>query len=506
MFFYKRVFVLEIIVLLIVSFNWIKEEKKYNDFWKNVPNSGIAKIISFKEEKEYRNQYVIKYQRYKFLLYTDKKQEFKYGDIITFTGNFQKPKSDYARYLKQNRIYGILKVEIIEKIDTEKDIFYGIEKFKENLKENLFKVFDNEQAGFLAGLLLGDKSEVLENTKEDFQNSSLSHILAISGMHVVYVTIGTKWVLDLITPKQRFKNGFMILFLMFFAIFTGGSPSCLRACIMCSFVFFSKLVYRQPNFYMSLLLSLDIILLINCYYIKSIGLWLSYFSTFGIVYFNLENDITYKNRFLKFIFQSIRVSITCNLMIIPIVWNCYNTVSLTFWISNLIASIIIGPILILGYSFLFLGKFISWFSFIEKNLLNLLFSIANFFGNFKISRILVPSIPIYFWVLYYALLIGGKYFWSYQEIFQKWKKFVFGSLIFFLVLGIIIFIPKNDSLEIHFLNVGQGDCTLIVTPKRQTILIDGGNNEGYDYGKNVVAPYLLKNGFYKIDYMMVSHR
>ena len=499
MFFYKKVLVLEIIVLMIVSFNWIKEEKQYNDFFESLPSTGIAKIISFKEEKEYRNQYIVEYHKYKFLLYTDKKSEFKYGDVVAFTGNFEKAKSsgnrkifDYSRYLRQNKIYGILKVEKVRKLYTEKDIAYYIENFKRKLKGNLFLVFDSNEAGFLAGLLLGDKSEVLETTKEDFQNSSLSHILAISGMHVVYVTMGMKWILDLLTPRQRFKNGFMIFFLIFFAIFTGSSPSCLRACIMCSIVFFSKLVYRQPNFYMSLLVSLDVILIINCYYLESVGLWLSFLTTFGIVYFNPKNTVM--------------VSIVCNAMIIPIVWNCYNKVSLVFCFSNLIASILIGPIMILGYIHLFLGSIISCFAFAEKALLTVLFQVAEFFSSFKISRILVPSIPVYFWVFYYILLIGFKYFYCHKDIFQKWKKSIIGIIILFFIIGIIILIPKENDLEIHFLNVGQGDCTLIITPKKKTILIDGGNNEGYDYGKNVIVTYLLKNGFCKVDYIMISHR
>ena len=69
----------------------------------------------------------------------------------------------------------------------------------------------------------------------------------------------------------------------------------------------------------------------------------------------------------------------------------------------------------------------------------------------------------------------------------------------------LIFYEKQN-LEIHFLDVGQGDCTLIITPENRKILIDGGNNEGYDNGENVVAPYLLKNGITKIDYVVISHR
>ena len=76
------------------------------------------------------------------------------------------------------------------------------------------------------------------------------------------------------------------------------------------------------------------------------------------------------------------------------------------------------------------------------------------------------------------------------------------------ILGIIIIlnlIPKD--LKIHFVDVGQGDCTFIVTPQNKTILIDGGGSElgSFDVGKNTLIPYILDRGYTKIDYIIVSH-
>jgi competence protein ComEC len=53
--------------------------------------------------------------------------------------------------------------------------------------------------------------------------------------------------------------------------------------------------------------------------------------------------------------------------------------------------------------------------------------------------------------------------------------------------------------------LGNGDCTLVITETRKTILVDGGNNIDYDYGENVVMPYLLKHGISSLDYIMISH-
>ena len=409
---------------------------------------------------------------------------------------------DYSRYLKQQKIYGILELEELQFIGKEKDFFYYIENLKGELKQNLFLIFDNEKAGFLSGLLLGEKRDVLEETKISFRDSNLSHILAISGMHVTYVSFGVKFLLDRITYNQRLKNGLMIAFLIFFAVFTGGSPSCLRACIMCSMIFLSKTVYRKNDFYISMLISLDIIFILNPYNIESVGLWLSYLSTFGMVYINQIKWLENKNK----IFQNICSSLSCNLMIFPVICNCYHKISLTFLISNLLISFAISPIMIFGYIHLFLGKFSIIFSFIEMVLLDFILGVGKFFGNLQLSKIIFPSIPIYFWIIYYLIILSSIYFYKHKELFEQLKMYLKYIVIIFIGIMIIFCVPKKSYFEIHFLDVGQGDCTLIITPSRKTILIDGGNNEGYDNGENVVAPYLLNNGISKINYLVVSHR
>ena len=75
-----------------------------------------------------------------------------------------------------------------------------------------------------------------------------------------------------------------------------------------------------------------------------------------------------------------------------------------------------------------------------------------------------------------------------------------------LVVIMAIFINKvPHDLEIYFIDVGQGDSSLIVTPQNQTILIDGGGSETYDVGENILVPYLLDRKIKKVDYIIISH-
>ena len=86
------------------------------------------------------------------------------------------------------------------------------------------------------------------------------------------------------------------------------------------------------------------------------------------------------------------------------------------------------------------------------------------------------------------------------------KKFIIAVMIFMIVIQIPKAVPNN--LRIYFVDVGQGDCCLILTPKNKSILIDGGgsgNNENYDVGKQVLLPYLLDRRINKVDYIIVSH-
>ena len=96
---------------------------------------------------------------------------------------------------------------------------------------------------------------------------------------------------------------------------------------------------------------------------------------------------------------------------------------------------------------------------------------------------------------------------KFKSLIWIYKKMLIIILIIILSLIQLIKLIPHD-LKIHFIDVGQGDACLIVTPKNKTILIDGGgskNNEEFDVGKSTLFPYLLDRKITKIDYMMISH-
>ena len=98
------------------------------------------------------------------------------------------------------------------------------------------------------------------------------------------------------------------------------------------------------------------------------------------------------------------------------------------------------------------------------------------------------------------------YKYKFKQYKVKNKKMILVTLLMIvLIFSIFSFIPKD--LKIHFVDVGQGDCTFIITPKNKTILIDGGGSSGsdFDVGESTLLPYILDRGHKKIDLMFISH-
>lgn len=522
----------------------------------------IAKIISIKEEKEYTNKYIVKVldvnenydiENIKLIMYLEKDINFLPGDIVYVKGEFSIADSkrnyggfDYNKYLKQSKIFGIIQAEECIKISKQEDLYSFLENIRYKFIIKIESLYNNENAGFLKSLLFGKTDGLTDDIKYSFRDSSLSHVLAISGMHVTYVVIGIKFVLDKIVKSKKFKNNLLIFFIIFFSFITGNSVSGIRACIMGVMSIFANNFERKNNFYFSLIYSFLIIILFNPYNIYNIGLWLSYMGSLGIVCFSsfLKKYIYKKIKFKKktnIIFQKIReyiienfvVTFSAQILIFPIMMYVFNTISISFFISNILVSFFVGPLLILGYASVLLSfinfPFIKLIVYVTETLIVIVVKISEICSKLPFSKIYVITPNIIMVFVYYGIVFGliyfsfKKRFYFFRIIISKsffkkelkkiidkilfFKKYIF---ILFIIVSVILFQIKLNShsmFQINFVDVGQGDCTYIKTFSGKNIIIDGGegNTEKYDYGENIVLPYLLDREVKKIDYLIISH-
>ena len=563
----QKVILTIIIFSCLSNFLIIEKNKKFENFYKTKENVEIiAKVTSNAQEKEYKNTYtiqVIEINKYKkdvnLYLNTNKKQELKYGDIIKVKGKYKAPEVQrnyggfsYSEYLKTLNIYGNVKAESIEVIEKSSgnDIQLLINQIRENVKTNAKRYLDEETYSIYLGLILGDTTYIDDDIKENFRNSNMSHILAVSGMHITYIVIGVVLFLSKLSGKKLAKI-ISIIVLMFYVIITGFSPSIIRASITAIIILLGCIINRKADVWTSLAISLFIILIYNPFLITNIGLQYSYMGTLGIILLNknivsiltLEKNTNkhkirrfriLKTKFLESIFSKLKeiiaVSISAQIFILPLTIFHFNTIGIYFIITNLLLSLIIGPVVMLG--FIFLIMLIFNFSIINILVLPVKLGIKAILfltniGNLPFSKIYVATPKIHLLIIYYILIIILNFIYTscnnknptisnlrLQYMLQllkynirKYKKKIiaFVLLIIFLFLIISSFVPK--FLKIHFVDVGQGDSCFIETPGNKTILIDGGGSEigSYDVGEKTLLPYIIDRGYTKIDYIFISH-
>lgn len=340
-------------------------EGNYNKAFSKLEKNYIVKIVSMKESGSYTDKYIAKVlygkdKNFRVYLYTSKDSNYCYGDIVKVNGEVQLPSKarndkgfDYCRYLRTKKIVASIFVEKIEYIKRQENFLSKIYDVKLKCSDIINNNFPKEEAEILKALLLGNKSDISDETEEVFSKSNLSHILAISGLHVTYIVFFLEKFLDKILNNIKLKNLVLILFLIVFMIFVGNSPSAMRACIMTIMLYLGKIFLREKDFYTSFILSLVLILLINPYNIYSISMWLSFLGTLGIVLFSNFFQIIFlkklkvKSKIIKQIIESICVSFSAQLLIFPIMWKNFGTISINFWISNLLVSELIAPILVI---------------------------------------------------------------------------------------------------------------------------------------------------------------
>lgn len=516
-------------------------DNRYENLYRNIEDESefIVTIISDKTEKEYNNNYVArvesingdyKYKNTKLILKISNNSsiQLKYGDKIFLKGIYSEPEIqrnykgfDYSQYLRTQKIFGI--VTYMDNIEILKSSNLNIikmiaNKINNKMKVNLQKTFEEKEANFLIGILLGDNKNIDEEIKENFRNSGLYHILAVSGTHMSYIILGIVLLLNKTNISKAKKNILKIMGICFFGLITNSSVSVIRAGIMAILAITAQIFWRKNDIINSVCVSMIIILIDNPYNLINVSFQLSYGGVIGIVLLN--------NRYLELLKRinireklanKISVILSAQTMIIPIMILQYNTLSCSFLIANILTADIIGMIIIMGFLTLFISfvsiKVSNCFAIIVSVLIKSLIKIAEICAELPLSKILIVTPSMITVILYYVVVLMSANVSKnkIQEFIKKHyaniRKFLLISIIIIVLVYICSYVQRN--LKIYFIDVGQGDSSLIITPNNKKILIDGGGSETntstYDVGEDTLVPYLLDRKISKLDFIMISH-
>lgn len=431
--------------------------------------------------------------------------KLKPGQCVSIEGTPYVPTSmdsfNYKEYLLRKRIATLFSVypKSVE-ICGEKKTF--IIELREKLKTQTEMALNSEQSALLNGVLLGDRSQISDITREDFAKAGIAHLLAVSGLHVGIIAGIVFFLFGRVSLPIR--TTLAIISILFYAFLVGNQPSVLRASTMLIIGYFGWLLAREKDILSAISAAALILLVYDPFMIYNVGFQLSFLATLGIIFIAPIIQSVLSSPFKK-LNMAISVTLGAQLGIVPILIYYFQRLSLMTVVSNLVVTPLLAPVLFAGMIASFVGSFSQCFAAPFYKLtgffLDLLRGAAGFFASAPGGSINFARPPLVAIFGYYAALCGGLFCVKRKKFSLNLKWLV---ILFLVLFSTVVWfqvgassLPKDFSVS--FLDVGQGDAILIRTPEGETILIDGG--EAY----NRLNDCLLQLGVRKIDLLVLTH-
>ncbi len=418
-------------------------------------------------------------------------QDLAIGAKIKINGKMVKPTNNtipntfnYQKYLYYDHIYYLFLINDYQ-ITESNNIFMKIKNFFYKRVNNI------SNNAYLKTFILGDKSDLAQEVYLNYQSNGVSHLFAISGMHIsLFSTL-----ILFIFRKFKHKEILNLFILWFYVFIVGFAPAIVRTITFFSCLYFNKKYNLNFSTLKCLLFSGLVIILFNPFMLFKISFQYSFIVTLGLI---LANSYVKSSNYF---WQLIKLSFIATLISLPItIYNFYE-INLLSIITNLVfvplITFIYYPLALVTYIFSFLAPFYNF-------LIIILEKINNLFANITFLKIVIPKINIIFLSIYYLILF----------CYLKYnKKFIIGLFIIILI-GKYQFI-FNKKLIVNYLDVGQGDSSLIIFPNhKESILIDTGGIVKYNasndknninYTVNNLILFFKSQGLKQIDYLIISH-
>ncbi len=424
------------------------------------------------------------------------------GDYIKITGELVKPSNNtifnlfnYKRYLKSKNIYWLFNAESIEKIKDNTKILYSI-------KEKIYKRIDNIKysGSYIRMLLLGDTSYVDSNMLDSYKINGISHLFAVSGMHVSILSMVILFILKKLKLSETKRYIIVSFFLLFFLFLTNYMPGVSRAVLFFILLSINKIYYFHVKPINVLLLTVSFLLIIEKGYMFDLGFQLSSVISF---YLLLSQKII--SKYHQYFIKLLVVSLIAFISSMPII--IYNFFELNL-LSPLINLIFVPFVSFIIFPFSFVTFLFPIFDNVFFFLIKILEDLSKIISKIDFLKIIIPKPNIVFIFLYYLII-------TYLLLTLNKRSIILLTLLLIINYNLPLL---NIYGYMIMIDVGQGDSILISYPYSKTnILIDTGGKETYykeqwkkrvkeySLGKDRIIPLLKSLGIRKLDYLIITH-
>lgn len=429
-------------------------------------------------------------------------------------------------------------------IDEEKDVIRSaIYDVKNKIKENIFKIFNEEDAGVVLLMLTGDKSKIDKSIKKLFSDNGISHILAISGLHLSILGL---MLFELLRKKFSIKKSALAvsIFIFLYGIMIDASATSLRAILMLYIRFFSLYLGRSYDSKNTLYILCILSLLIRPYLLFNAGFLFSYVAVFAlnldyIIYdsninekevndkldlINKEIDSSKKVEIIekKRVYIKVPSIVMLTLFIFPItIYNYFD-----YPTYSILLNLIVIPLMTFVLLFSVIGVMVSFLNiYIARFVVGIVHYILVLYKMLCEIVLKLPCNSINFgkpnqfvvFIFYLTLALIYIYLKKkndidkdtlYDDIKKERYKIIFKKSIL-SVIGIIFiivlsFIHIKYDYKMSFISVGQGDG-IIIQNKDNIISIDGGSSSNNSLNEYILTPNLKSRQINTINHAFITH-
>ncbi len=405
---------------------------------------------------------------------------------------------DYGKYLSRKDIYFQSYLPNDFKIVKRNDLTFA-EKIRQKRLETLHKIdrsnLSSKTREFTKGIILADRTEMDDETVQDFSKSGLVHILAISGSHMVIIFWLILLVLNPVFPP-KFRNLKIIISLSLiwiFAVFIDYGSSVVRSCIMISAYYIYVLLQRKTDLLHSMAFAAFVILIADTHQLFDVGFQLSFLAVFGIFWLN-QPILKYlpkpKNKFQDFMQNVFSVSISAQVATLPLVVFYFHQWSLISIPANLVvipfSEILIVFSLLMTVLIAFSVQFF-WLDFFYEFFVSSTLKVIHFFADtdfafYKMVPMTLLEVLVSFVIIYFLRFTILKF--SIKNV----SRLVYFILVFIALRMMLNFrAGKIDEVLVHqyfkenILSVKNEERVLFLVPEKS-------NPEKIE--KYIIEPYL----------------
>ena len=420
----------------------------------------------------------------KILTYIKNDNSIKTGDVISFSYEIKDSSVfhnfntfNYESYLKSQGINYVVSISNYKKIGSN-----FIYRFKGKIQSFFEK---KKSSSYINTFLACDKSKINVDVKIAYKENGISHLLCVSGFHILFLLSSIKTILSKLFKSNLIINSLLIIVSLLYLLMSDFSLALYRA------ILFYFINYFNSHFFIGLskkqifLITLNVCLFNRPYILYSSSFWYTFILSYFLVNFRFDNIIKLP--------QIIYVSVFAFFISMPL--NAYLNYSINF--LSLICNILLsGFICYVVYPASIFSLFIKPVDYILFYLIKIFESINLKISSITFFTIVIPKISIVFLFFLYVLI----------DLYFKRKNYLWFLIYMLMLIYSKFSIYFDNSMYVYFLDVGQGDMTVLVSSNHRNIsIIDTGGIEENIYLSENIYSFLKSIGVNKIDNLILSH-